>query len=292
MQDTHNFRFEFHEIHGHHKAAGMKDEVETLGKQVDVQAHNLAHPALDPVAFVRFANDLADGEADARTRRQLGARIGGRLRGQKPAHGGGWALAACGIGALVIGVLAQARPSQRQRLCWERGSLGRGVHGSAGLGRTRRAAESAQPGPNRTAVELVAESGADGNALAANGAATAQHGCAALGFHTGAETMSLDALAAIGLKCALGHVDALLFSGGNLRLDGKFQVYRMLAQESSRAQEAAETGRVQGSRRRLVRDTITCGPGPLVKGFINTMVTELRSFTSDGATYKTQITVL
>jgi hypothetical protein len=35
------------------------------------------------------------------------------------------------------------------------------------------------------------------------------------------------------LKCALGHGSALLFPEENLRLDGKFQVYRSLGQESS-----------------------------------------------------------
>jgi len=34
-----------------------------------------------------------------------------------------------------------------------------------------------------------------------------------VGFH---------ALAAVGLKCALGHENALLFPKENLRLDGKF----------------------------------------------------------------------
>jgi hypothetical protein len=69
---------------------------------------------------------------------------------------------------------------------------------------------------------LVAEACAHGNALAADGAAATQYGCAALGLHARAETMRLNALAAIGLKCALGHKNALLFLKENLRLDGKF----------------------------------------------------------------------
>jgi hypothetical protein len=40
-------------------------------------------------------------------------------------------------------------------------------------------------------------------------------------------------VAAIGLKCALGHGNALLFPTENLSLDGKIQVYRRLRQESS-----------------------------------------------------------
>jgi hypothetical protein len=71
-------------------------------------------------------------------------------------------------------------------------------------------------------LKLVAESSAHGHALAADGTTPAQHGCAALGLHTRAETVRLHAFAAIGLKCALGHGNALLFPLENLRLDGKF----------------------------------------------------------------------
>ena len=78
------------------------------------------------------------------------------------------------------------------------------------------------PAQNETAGGLVAEAGADSHALAADGAAAAQHGCAALGLHPRAKTVSLHAFAAIGLKCALRHENALLFPGENLRLDGKF----------------------------------------------------------------------
>jgi len=81
---------------------------------------------------------------------------------------------------------------------------------------------------------LVAESGAHGYALAADGAAAAQNGCAALGLHTRAEAVCFHAVAAIGLKCALGHRSALLFPLENLRLYGKTQVYRRLSQKSSR----------------------------------------------------------
>jgi hypothetical protein len=80
---------------------------------------------------------------------------------------------------------------------------------------------------------LVAEAGADGHALAADGATAAQDGGAALGLHARAEPVRLHAFAAIGLKCALGHKNALLFPEENLRLDGKSQVYRRLGQESS-----------------------------------------------------------
>jgi len=84
--------------------------------------------------------------------------------------------------------------------------------------------EAHESGSNKAAVGLVAEAGADGNALATDGAAAAEYGCAGLGLHAGTEAVCLDALAPIGLKCALGHGDALLFPCGNLRLNGKIQV--------------------------------------------------------------------
>jgi hypothetical protein len=60
--------------------------------------------------------------------------------------------------------------------------------------------------------ELVAESGADSHALAADGTATAQYGRTRLGLHAGTKAVGFHAFAAIGLKCALGHKNALLFS--------------------------------------------------------------------------------
>jgi len=62
----------------------------------------------------------------------------------------------------------------------------------------------------RPCDKLVAESGADGNALAALGAAAAEHGGSALGLHAGPKAVGLDPLAAVGLKCALRHGNALL----------------------------------------------------------------------------------
>jgi hypothetical protein len=87
---------------------------------------------------------------------------------------------------------------------------------------------------------LVAETSADRHALAANGATAAEHGCASLGLHAGAEAMGFHAFASIRLKCALGHENALLFPDGNLCLDGKYLVYRRLGQESSRKRGVRE----------------------------------------------------
>jgi hypothetical protein len=53
--------------------------------------------------------------------------------------------------------------------------------------------------------KLVAESGADGDTLAARGAAAAENGGAALGLHARPEAVSLYAAVAVGLKRALGH---------------------------------------------------------------------------------------
>jgi hypothetical protein len=69
--------------------------------------------------------------------------------------------------------------------------------------------------------ELVAEARANSNAFTSDGATTVENGSAGLGLHTRAEAVSLHTVAAIGLKCALGHGIALLFPRENLRLDGK-----------------------------------------------------------------------
>ena len=73
----------------------------------------------------------------------------------------------------------------------------------------------------RASRKLVAESCADSDALASLGSTAAKHSGSALGLHAGSEAVSLDALAAVGLKCALGHRNALLSFCGNLCLNGK-----------------------------------------------------------------------
>jgi len=59
--------------------------------------------------------------------------------------------------------------------------------------------------PAMRKAKLVAESGADGDTLAARGAAAAENGGAALGLHARPEAVSLYAAVAVGLKRALGH---------------------------------------------------------------------------------------
>jgi hypothetical protein len=68
---------------------------------------------------------------------------------------------------------------------------------------------------------LVAEAGADGDALAADSTATAEYGSAGLGLHARAKAVCLHTVAAVRLKCALGHGNALLFPLKNLRYDSK-----------------------------------------------------------------------
>ena len=72
-------------------------------------------------------------------------------------------------------------------------------------------ADSAEGRVGLAAVEslrrrlLVAMPGADRNTFAAGGAAAAQYRCATIGLHARAEAVRLDALAPVGLECALGH---------------------------------------------------------------------------------------
>jgi hypothetical protein len=68
---------------------------------------------------------------------------------------------------------------------------------------------------------LVAEAGTDRNTPAADGAAAAENGGAGLGLHARPEAVCFHAVAAVGLKCALGHGIALLFPLENLCLNGK-----------------------------------------------------------------------
>ena len=65
--------------------------------------------------------------------------------------------------------------------------------------------------------------GADGNALAAGGAAAAEHGCAALGLHARPKPVCFRTVAAVGLKCAFGHGYPLLFLKENLCLISSFE---------------------------------------------------------------------
>jgi hypothetical protein len=68
----------------------------------------------------------------------------------------------------------------------------------------------------KPAGESVAMTRADRDALASGGAAAAEHGGAGFGTHARPEAVHFRTVAAVGLKCALGHGDPLLFSKENL----------------------------------------------------------------------------
>ena len=60
LKNTHNFAFQFREFHGEHHTLRMQDQVASRGQQIDVVPQNFAHPPLDPIAIVRFAEHFAD----------------------------------------------------------------------------------------------------------------------------------------------------------------------------------------------------------------------------------------
>jgi hypothetical protein len=64
---------------------------------------------------------------------------------------------------------------------------------------------------------VVAETGADGDLVAALSAPTAQHGCARLGLHAGKKPVGLRAVAAVGLESTLRHWTGLLLNLSLLR---------------------------------------------------------------------------
>jgi hypothetical protein len=70
---------------------------------------------------------------------------------------------------------------------------------------------------------LIAVAGTDGNAFAALGAATGKYGCSGFGLHSGQKAVGLRPMAAVRLKCALGHDAALLISLENLCLKASFK---------------------------------------------------------------------
>ena len=109
MKNTHNLGFEFRKFERHDSAARMQYEIEALGKQLHMTAQGLAHAPLDAVALMGLAQHFARGQAYARPSRQCGTRVSGLLARQKPAHRRRLPLAAAGVGALIIGMLLQAR---------------------------------------------------------------------------------------------------------------------------------------------------------------------------------------
>jgi len=92
----------------------MKDQIAACGKQGGVTAQNFAHAALDAIAFMGFPHDFPG----CKSHPGAGGDSIGLLfpRCEEPAHGGGLALAARVIGALIISVLLQAQARQGSAL--------------------------------------------------------------------------------------------------------------------------------------------------------------------------------
>jgi len=74
------------------------------------------------------------------------------------------------------------------------------------------------------AGESIAMRGADGNTLAAGGAAAAEHGGAGIGLHARPEAVSFRTVAAVGLKGTFGHGNPLLFSIENLLVSNSLSI--------------------------------------------------------------------
>jgi hypothetical protein len=75
----------------------------------------------------------------------------------------------------------------------------------------------------KPAGESVAMTGTDRDALASGGAAAAEDGSAGVGLHARPEAVRFRTVAAIGLKCTLGHGYPLLFLKENLRFSSIFK---------------------------------------------------------------------
>ena len=66
MKNTHNLRLKFRKFEGQDDSAWVKDQIASLRQQVDVAAQSLSHAALDAIAFMGLAQNLAGGETHAR----------------------------------------------------------------------------------------------------------------------------------------------------------------------------------------------------------------------------------
>lgn len=78
LENTHNLGIKFREFERQHRPVRMKNEVTACRQQANMVPQHIAQPALDAIAFVSLAEDLANGESDARDRR-LGLRSQNQL---------------------------------------------------------------------------------------------------------------------------------------------------------------------------------------------------------------------
>jgi hypothetical protein len=101
-EDIGNIGLHLLELDLEYGAPGMQDDVNRRGEQGGIGSYGGAEPALDPVAVVRFAHNLADSEADAWTCTLIFA---GR---EEVSHLPRVLLAAAAVHALKVGVFAKA----------------------------------------------------------------------------------------------------------------------------------------------------------------------------------------
>jgi len=106
LENTHNLRIKFREFERQHRSVRMKDQVAAARQLVDMPPQHFAKPPLDPIALVRWTEDLADSKSDSRACRLTLCR-------QEPAHRCRAALPSFSVYALKIRVPAQSRASQR-----------------------------------------------------------------------------------------------------------------------------------------------------------------------------------
>jgi hypothetical protein len=219
----------------------MEDEIEADGEQVDVPAQRFAHAALDAIALVRFADNFPHGESNAWTVSRQG------LGSEEPAHGRGLPFAGCGVGALVVSMLAQTRFCERLEFdsfsrCGQRFAHGAKDKkatckwatgkGSIRNGRAKQHIpvqnwKIAGKGGAEGERSLVAEASTNGDALTADGTAAAEYGSACFGLHARPESVNFYTAVAVRLKCALGHGNALLLALKNLRFDSEVKYSKM-----------------------------------------------------------------
>jgi hypothetical protein len=105
VEDTDHFAFEPEKFDGEDRLAGMKNDVHVCRNAFDMAADDIAHAALDTIAFDGVAEDFAGGEADAGAGRH---RRPGGAQSIKVTHRCREVLAPLAIDALVVGVFAEA----------------------------------------------------------------------------------------------------------------------------------------------------------------------------------------
>ena len=128
--------------------------------------------------------------------------------------------------------------------------------------------------------------GADGNALAARSTAAAQHRSTGIGLHARPKPVCFHTVAAVGLKGTLGHVNRLLFAKENLRVTP----FPSIPEAAPRIQRRGCITMRHCSRNvSRILGRLKCGEAEravFLRGDGVALVTETRSFTILGATYR------